>query len=138
MKQVIKKIGATFLAIVVLFSTMSFTINQHYCGEVLVDSSIFSKADSCGMEMEKPSPSEDCEVKKKNCCTEVLKIIEGQQDLKTQISKLDFGQQVYVAAFLYSYVTLFEEHSIEFTPFNTYVPPLIIKDIQVLDEVFII
>ena len=76
--------------------------------------------------------------KKKNCCTEVLKIIEGQQDLKTQISKLDFGQQVYVAAFLYSYVTLFEEHSIEFTPFNTYVPPLIIKDIQVLDEVFII
>ena len=54
------------MAFVVLFSTMSFTMNMHYCGGTLVESAIFQKAKGCGMEMEKPS-TEECSITKKNC-----------------------------------------------------------------------
>ena len=138
MTQVLKKIGASVLAIVVLFSTLSFTINQHYCGDVLVDSAILSKAETCGMEMETSDTSEDCAISKKNCCLEVIQVIEGQQELKTQISDLTFSQKTFVVAFLGSHLQLFPRSLEQIVPFKSYIPPLITKDIQVLDEVFII
>ena len=49
------------MAIVVLFSTMSFTVDMHYCGDNLVETAIFHKAKGCGMEMENPS-TEGCSV----------------------------------------------------------------------------
>lgn len=54
------------MAFVVLFSTMSFTINMHYCGDTLVETAMFQKAKGCGMEMQKPS-TEACVFAKKNC-----------------------------------------------------------------------
>ena len=57
------------MAFVVLFSTMSFTLNMHYCGDILVETAMFHKAEGCGMEMEKPS-AEGCSITKKNCCND--------------------------------------------------------------------
>ena len=54
MKQFFYKIMSLAMAFVVLFSTMSFTVNMHYCGDTLVETAIFHKAKGCGMEMEKP------------------------------------------------------------------------------------
>lgn len=50
MKQIFNKTVALFLAFVVLFSTMSFTIDMHFCGNTLVETAIFHKAKGCGME----------------------------------------------------------------------------------------
>jgi hypothetical protein len=138
MKQLIEKIGAVFMACVVLFSTMSFTISEHYCGEMLVDSAIFSKAESCGMEMEKPAHLEDHNVQKDNCCSDVVIQIEGQNELMSDVSSLSLDQQVFIASFFYSYVNLFEGLDTNIVPFKYYSPPLLIKDIQLLDEVFLI
>jgi len=138
MKDLFKKISAILMAFVVLFSTMSFTISEHYCGDDLVDSAIFSKAESCGMEMELPSTTKDCSVQKKNCCNDVIKIVEGQNELKPQFINLDFDQQVFVASFVYSYINLFEGLDKNVVPFKNYSPPLIVTDIQVLDQVFLI
>ena len=138
MKQFFNKIIATFMAFVVLFSTMSFTISEHYCGDYLVDSALFSKAESCGMEMGVSFPVDDCSIEKDNCCSDVLKQIEGQNELKTDLSNLNFKQQLFVASFIYSYVNLFEGLEENIIPFKYYSPPLLIKDIQVLDEVFLI
>ena len=44
MKQFSHKIMALVMAFVVLFSTMSFTVNMHYCGDTLVETAIFHKA----------------------------------------------------------------------------------------------
>ena len=41
------------MALLVLFSTFSFTLASHYCGDVLVDSSLFGKVETCGMEVQK-------------------------------------------------------------------------------------
>jgi len=126
------------MAFVVLFSTMSFTISEHYCGDYLVDSALFSKAESCGMEMEVSLSVDECSIEKDNCCSDVLKQIEGQNELKTDLSNLNFEQQLFVASFIYSYVNLFEGLEENIIPFKYYSPPLLIKDIQVLDEVFLI
>jgi hypothetical protein len=138
MKQFLNKIIAVSMSIVVLLSTMSFTVSQHYCGDYLVDSALFSKAESCGMEMEKPSPNKDCSLTKKNCCSDILTQIDGQSELKIDVAHLNFEQQVFVAALSYSYIQLFEGIEENSVPFKYYSPPLLVKDLQLLDEVFLI
>jgi len=126
------------MAFVVLFSTMSFTVSEHFCGDHLVDSGLFSRAESCGMEMGKPSPVKDCSTLKKDCCKDVVKQIEGQKNLKIDFSTLNFQQQVFVASFAYSYVNLFEGLAVNIIPFKYYTPPLLVTDILVLDQTFLI
>lgn len=50
MKQTFRKISSLLTAIVVFLSTMSFTIDMHYCGDILVDSAIFEKVGTAGAE----------------------------------------------------------------------------------------
>jgi len=138
MKQLLQKISAISMAFVVLFSTFSFTISEHYCGNHLVDSALFSKAESCGMDMENPTPTKDCSIKKSNCCSDVVKQIEGQDELQIDFSKLTINQQKFIASFTYSYINLFDGLENNIVPFKYYSPPLLVKDIQILDEVFII
>ena len=138
MKQISLKISAILMAFVVVFSTMSFTVSEHYCGDHLVDSALFSKAESCGMEMEQPLPTDDCSAKKDNCCSDVIKQFEGQSDLKITSTDISFEQQLFVASFIYSYVNLFEGLENNINPFKNYSPPLIVLDIQVLDETYLI
>jgi len=124
------------MAFVVLFSTMSFTYSEHYCGDFLVDTALFSKAESCGMEIEKTSPNKDCSIKKDNCCEDIVKQIEGQSNLKIDFSKLTFEQQKIVVAYTYSYLNLFESVDTKINAFEDYSPPLVDKDISVLYQVF--
>jgi len=140
MKDFLKKISAILMSFVVLFSTMSFTVSEHYCGSDLVNRAIFSTAESCEMEMEmNMSPSsEDCNFDEEDCCNDVIKLVEGQNELKPQFINLDFDQQVFIASFVYSYINLFEGLDTNVVPFKNYSPPLIVTDIQVLDQVFII
>ena len=136
MKQLFIKITAVLMTFVVLFSTMSFTLSEHYCGDLLVDSALFSKAESCGMEMEKPTPNKDCSIKKNNCCKDALKHIEGQSNLKIDFSTLTFEQQKFVVSYTYSFLNLFEGNHTNKFPFNHYSPPLVDREIQVLYQVF--
>ncbi|MEX0360745.1 MAG: hypothetical protein AB3N10_07110, partial [Allomuricauda sp.] len=67
MKSVFHKILSVLMVIVVFFSTMSFTVDMHYCGDTLVETTIFKKTKGCGMEMQNPL-TEGCAITKKNCC----------------------------------------------------------------------
>ena len=136
MKQLFRKISATILAFVVLFSTMSFTVSEHYCGHKLVDTALFSKAESCGMELQKPASSNDCELKKSNCCKDEVKQFTGQHELNTNFTALNFEQQIFAASFTYAYLNLFEGLKENTVPFKYYTPPLLVTDILVLDQVF--
>ena len=44
------KIFSLSMALLVLMSTVSVTIEKHFCGDHLVDVAIFSDAEKCGME----------------------------------------------------------------------------------------
>ncbi len=125
------------MAVVVLFSTLSFTIDMHYCGNILVDSAIFNDAKNCGMDMEN-SITSICSVKKKNCCTDKEVLIDGQGELQINVKDLTIEEQQFVALFVYSYFNLFEDFNSERYLLNPYKPPLVVKDIQKLDEVYLI
>lgn len=127
------------MAFVVLFTTMSFTIDMHYCGGSLVDFSVFTKAESCGMEKEQLIKScENPEMTEKDCCTDQKIVKEGKEDLKTSFNKLTFEQQTFVASFFYTYINLFEGLDENIVPFKDYSPPFVERDIQILYETYLI
>jgi hypothetical protein len=138
MKQTIHKIASFLMAIVVLFSTMSFTIDMHYCGDTLVDSAIFHKAEPCGMEMQKSTPSSDCNITIKDCCSNEQLVIDGQDELKISFDTLTFEQQLFVTSFVYSYINLFEGFQENVTLYRDYRPPIVIRQIYKLDETYLI
>ena len=137
MKQLFHIITSIFMAVVVLFSTMSFTIDMHYCGKTLVDAAVFKKAHTCGMKMENPFTKE-CSITKMNCCSDKQIVIDGQDELKISFDSLSIDQQLFVTSFVYSYINLFEgpnEHIIAYTDYR---PPLVVKTIYKLDETYLI
>jgi hypothetical protein len=125
------------MAFVVLFSTMSFTVNMHYCGDTLVETAVFQKTKGCGMEMEKPS-TEGCSIAKKNCCDDKQLTIEGQDELQLQVDKISFEQQVLIASFVYTYINLFEGLEKNVSSYEEYKPPLVIRQLYKIDETYLI
>ena len=134
MKKLFQKSGSLVMALVVLLSTMSFTVEKHFCGQILVDLAIFSEADTCGMHS---TLIENKEVEDQ-CCTEEKTIIEGQDELKVSFDQLDSPQQVFLTSFAYTYLDLFEGLPQQVVPFKDYSPPLLVHDIQLMDQTFLI
>ncbi len=126
------------MALLVFASTMSFTIESHYCGEVLVDTSIFGTVESCGMEVQQKTSSTECDITKKDCCSDEKHFVDGQDNLKISFDKLDKEQQILVATLIYSYINLFTELQTENISFRDYSPPPLVRDVQVLDQTFLI
>ncbi len=137
MKQVFHKIMSFAMAFVVLFSTMSFTINMHYCGDTLVETAIFQKAKGCGMEMQKPS-TEGCAITKKNCCKNEQSLVDGQDELQFSVDTISFEQQVFIASFVYTYINGFEDFDNNVSSYEAYEPPLVVRQIFKLDETYLI
>ncbi len=125
------------MAFVVLFSTMSFTLNMHYCGDTLVETAIFHKAEGCGMDMEMPS-TEGCSITKKNCCNDEQLVIDGQDELQLQVDKISFEQQIFITSFIYTYINGFEGLENNVFSFEDYKPPLVIRQLYKLDEMYLI
>ncbi|WP_027138617.1 HYC_CC_PP family protein [Gaetbulibacter saemankumensis] len=137
MKQVFHKIWACLMAFIVLFSTMSFVVDMHYCGDTLVDTAIFQKAETCGMDMP-DIPSETCVVTKKNCCTDKQLLVDGQEELQSVPDQLMLVQQWFVTSFVYAYMGLFEAPDNELDAYQYYSPPTVVKDIYKIDETYLI
>ncbi|KGL58625.1 HYC_CC_PP family protein [Polaribacter sp. Hel1_85] len=133
MKHIISKIASFSLALLVLFSTFSFTVEKHYCGEFLMDVSFTGDADNCGMEMEIKS------AKKKNCCKDEIHHIEGQDELQqVSIDDFDISKQQFLVAFHISFNDLFVENESKKTYYKDFSPPDIPIDYQVLYQSFLI
>ncbi|GAA4893365.1 hypothetical protein GCM10023311_17350 [Flaviramulus aquimarinus] len=131
-KQLLHKGFSSVMALLVLFSTVSFTVEKHFCGDVLVDVSVFAEAEKCEMEALEI-------LQKKTCCKDEIEIIEGQDELKVvSFEDLDFKKQHFIIAYTYAYLNGFEGLPKQTIPHKDYSPPNLVTDIQVLDQVFII
>ncbi len=131
-KQIVHKGFSTLLAFLVLFSTVSFTVEKHFCGDILVDVAIFTESNKCAMEAQEI-------LMKKTCCKDEVDVIKGQDELKpSSLEDLDFNHQQFITTFTYSYVNLFLGLEKQIIPHKNYSPPNLVADIQVLDQVFII
>ncbi len=139
MKEVLYKISSIIMALLVLFSSFSFTIHKHMCGNEVADISYIIEAESCGMEMnvcENNSTSQQ-KMEKEACCKNVTEVIEGNQNEQQALQSLEIQQAQFIIAFVDSYIFLFNE--VKTTSFyNDYPPPLIVKNIYKLDQVYLI
>ena len=139
MKALFYKIMSVTMAMVVLVTTMSFSIDMHYCGETLVDFSFVEQVKTCGME--KNRTASNCKapsLSKESCCSDKQFVQQGQDNLKISFDSLSFEQQTFLTAFTFSYINLFEGTETKEVPFIAYPPPFIERDVQVLHQTFLI
>ena len=90
------------------------------------------------MEVQKTSSSTDCDITKKDCCSNEQLLVQGQDTLKISFDKLEKEQQLFVVALVQSYIYLFESNEAKIKSFKDYSPPPLIRDVQVLDQTFLI
>ena len=138
MKKIFHKAMAISMAAVVLMTTLSFTIDMHYCGDSLIDFSFIRTANTCGMK--KTAKVDQCTdtVSQKSCCTDHQIIIKGQDNLKNPFEKFSCGQQVFIAAFISSSIHLLEHLDESPIRFKKYHPPFLERDILCLNQTFLI
>lgn len=138
MKEFSHKILAILMSFVVLFSTTSFAITKHFCGDTLVDTAIFEKATSCGMEVQNTSSLSDCSSLNIDCCSDQQIVKNAQDELQSSVDKISFEQKVFIASFIYSYINLFEGLDKKVSSFEKYAPPIVTNQIYKIDESYLI
>ena len=131
MKKTFLKITSFLLAILVFFSTLSFTVEKHYCGDFLVDVSFTGTATHCGKEKEAPVM--------KNCCKDEVQQVEGQQELlQASVDDFNFQKQQLLVSFFVSYHdTFIVKESIELV-YNDLSPPDLPINYRILYQSFLI
>ncbi len=87
--------------------------------------------------METGKVSGNAEMKDSHCSNKQI-AIKGQKDLKHSFQTLDFPQQAFLTSFVFTYFDLFLPENEQTTPYADYSPPLIVSDIQLEDQVFLI
>ena len=120
----------------VLLSTVSWTVEKHLCMGRVMDISLFTDAEPC--EMEQTMMAMGYDSTEKHCCDDESFTIEGQDDLKLSWEDLEVEQQVFISVFTQSYLDLFVALEELPVPHEEYPPPILVRDIQVLDQVFLI
>lgn len=137
MMEIVKRFTVSLLAVLVLCSTMSFTVHKHFCGPFLKDVSVIVPSDGCGMEM--AGDATECSLdKKSNCCHDDTDVIKIQDDLKLSLKTFQFKAPVAITTTFLQYHVLITGDDYKQQPFTSYSPPLVIHDIPVLHQSFLI
>ncbi len=138
MKKAFLHIVSIFLAVLVLFSTFSFTLEQHVCGGEIADYSFIGNLESCEMPNSDHNNTDETSLNKISCCQDIIETIQGANDELVIVKELDIQQEQFITAFIYSYSNLFEGSAKNNVPFKEYKSPIVTKDILVLYDIFLI
>jgi hypothetical protein len=134
MKQLTTKIGAVLMTLIVLLSTMSFTINQRFCDGNLVDTTLFLKSESCKIIVQ----SDCCEISEE-CCDHEQIIIDGQKEFPSRIVvETPIVNQYFVVNSVKLHL---EKYNFQYENrifYKKYIPPSLVFNKQVFHQVFII
>ena len=134
--SVIHKTFSVALSFLVLFSTLSLTIEKHFCGDVLVDVAVFTETEKCADDI---AVIDETVITKKSCCKDEIDVIEGLNLLTiNSFEDLDNLQKQVLLPYRFSYINSFEGSPNLVIPPKDYSSPILIKDKQVLDETYLI
>lgn len=125
------------MALLLLASTTSWKVEKHFCMGHLVDMAFFLDAEDCGMSSELMNDDSNMQ-KDSSCCSEDVIFVAGQDDLALSFDNLDLEQQSFLVAYVQSYVELYSGSTNRIVPHEHYPPPILVKDLQLLDQVFLI
>jgi hypothetical protein len=116
---------------------MSFAIDEHYCGNNLMDVSYFGDADNCGSE-EVTMNSSSSSVKQNNCCKDETTLLESSIFNKEKFINLQHIDAEVLFFKANSYLGTYKDIAIEIEYYTNFSPPDIAQDIQVLHQAFLI
>jgi hypothetical protein len=137
-KKVFQKIMSISLALLLLVSTTSWKVEKHYCMGHLMDISFFTASNSCGIEIDLSKDNDTSIQYENSCCADVTILMQGQDDLALSYNDFTIDHQQFFIAFAYSYFDNLQTETFQTVKYNYYPPPLIVKDIQLFDKVFLI
>lgn len=141
---------ALSLAFLMFTTSVGFAVDMHYCQGQLKSVSFLGKAKTCHDIVDaapmKNCPhhkkmmkkNNNCSADKKDCCDN--KTMHFQSDQDQAVQTLDFTNK-HVQQFIVAYVTaFFNNHLFETDSpsFNDYKPPIVLMDIPVLGQSFLL
>ncbi len=138
MKNLLHKLFSISMAILLVVSTMSWTIEKHLCMGQVVDVAWFSHAENCSMKAGLTMLSNEVTTKK-HCCNDEAFTMQGQDDLThDSVSELDFSQKIFLVSFASSYIRLFQDFEEKDIVIKSYPPPILAENLNILHQVFLI
>lgn len=144
---------ALMMAFLMFFTSAGIAMDMHYCGGELKSVSFFGKAKTChDIAGENETPMKDCPHHKKmmaekkacsedkDCCSNETLVLQSDQDQKVQTNNFVVSKQL--KQFVVAYVVVFLANDFdlqrEVANFALYKPPLIQRDIPVLNQSFLL
>ncbi|MCF6214259.1 MAG: hypothetical protein L3J45_09575 [Flavobacteriaceae bacterium] len=138
MKKLSFKIASFLLAFTVLFSTLSFSVNKHYCGDMLFVKSYFFHTEDCGMEnMDIDNTNSPfSESMRNNNCYNVKLLFHCQNEAQKALLSPDI--EINNLALVINFKSFDFESDFQKKPsfYQNYSPPLLVKNIPVLVQNF--
>ena len=125
------------MACIVLFSTLSFTVEKHICAGEVADIALFGNLERCEM----PDENHDNKLvnfDKQSCCQDEVHFVQGANSELKKNKKAQEQTQVFATLFIYTYLNLFSNLEADSNPYLNYTPPIVINDIQILYDTFLI
>ena len=135
MKTIYRNVLSVTLAFLVVFSSSSFVVSQHYCGSRLIDVTVFGSPDKCFSAVEKPK-KQTC-VQAKSCCNDII-ISVPSYDLVSSPFDVDLNTLTYflnIPSIILKKEIATDSKSIFF---QNYKPPKLPQDTSILYEVYLI
>ncbi len=139
MNKIIQQIGALFLSLLIMMTTVSFTVDFHVCAGSVVDVSFAQEELSCTAAlMGELSNEAHNAMREMGCCDDLQFQIEGQDEVQygTEIIQLDTMEDM-LAVKQSSEVEYLHISDVP-NLYTTYIPPPLIPDVQILYQTFIL
>ncbi len=140
MLQILHKILALILALAVLFSTLSFTVEKHVCMGEVTDVSYFDQVEACEMEVMvcEGGDHDGDQIDRSRCCDNINELIAGDTLDQQAIESLEIEPYHFLASYITSFIHSLEQADqtlqFDFGPD----PPVLERDIQILYQTFLI
>lgn len=137
-----KKLLAISLALILLTSNIGLAMVTHYCGGQAVKSQLMIGSNhlDCGMadmNMATEQDPEAIDYTSSGCCENQYQTFEIEDDYQINLSQLSLNLD-FVVAFVHSFWNVVLLSETEHPQYTNYSPPLLLRDIPLLHQVFII
>ena len=140
------------LAFLMLTTSVGFAVDMHYCQGQLKSVSFFGRAKTChetadaiptkkcSHHQKMMEQKEGCSMDKKDCCQNITLHFQSDQDRQVQTSDFMISKQLQQFVIVYAAGFFTNDFSIECdaASFNHYKPPLLLRNIPVLIQSFLL
>jgi len=145
------RLSALFLSVLMLFSTVGFSLDVHYCGGKVKSFSFYGKAETCKMMSQTDAPSchmdskKTCHQKqsnasfsKKGCCDKKTFTLQNL-DVSKVVNGIEWATAdlQLITVYILANFNLFQTE-VSKTIYSVYSPPVLNHDVAILHQVFLI